>query len=81
MKIKTEKNSVTIRHLKIWLPENITIDDARNILKEKRITAYHMWTRNPMYVAISYKNKMELEKAKLYAKRVGELSENRQVKK
>lgn len=77
MKVKTEKNSITLKHLRIWLPENITIEDARKILKEKRITAYHMWTRNPMYVSIMYKNNIELEKAKLFAKMVGELSEER----
>jgi hypothetical protein len=78
MKIKTEKTSVTLNHLRVWLPENITINDAHKILKEERITAYHMWTRNPMYVSIMYKNNADLEKAKLFVKIVRKLSKERE---
>ena len=80
MKIKTEKTSVTLTHLKIWIPENITLGEVKGLLKGKRITAYHMWTKNPMYVSISYKNDTELEKAKRFAEMLGELADIKKEK-
>jgi hypothetical protein len=80
MKIKTEKYSTTILRFKVHLPENVTFDDAREILKNKGISAYHGSTRKPMWVSITYDGSRELEKAKSFAKAIGELSEKRMEK-
>jgi hypothetical protein len=76
-KIKTEKISTTTKHLKIWIPKNITIDDVRKVLKEKHLLAYHMWTRDPIYVSIGYRDKSELERAKSFVKIISEISDKR----
>ena len=81
MKVKTEKYSSTILRFKVFLPENVTFDEARNILKNKGISAYHGWTGKPLqWVSITYSSERELEKAKTFAKLVGELSEKKKEK-
>jgi len=81
MTIKTEKYSTTILRFKVYLPENVTFDEARDILKSKGIRAYHGWTgKKPQWISISYSGERKLEKAKTFAKLVGELSEKKKVK-
>ncbi len=78
MAIKTEKVKITLTRLKIWIPKHITEKEVYNLLKENRIMAYHMWTRDPMYVSILYKNKAELDKAKSFAKLLEQLGNERE---
>ncbi len=78
MAIKTENVTVTLTRLKIWIPLSITKEEVTKLLKEKHILAYHMWTRKPMYVSILYSNKIELEKAKAFAKLLEQLEKERE---
>ena len=80
MKVKTEKYSTISLSYKVYLPENVTFDEARKILKKKGISAYHGWTRKPMWISITYDGSRELEKAKTFAILVGELSEEKMRK-
>jgi len=81
MKIKTERYSTTILRYKVYLPENVTFKEATDILKKKGITAYHGWTgKEPRWISITYGGERELEKAKQFANRVGELSEEKMGK-
>jgi hypothetical protein len=79
MKVKTEKQSTTLLMFKVYLPENVTFDEAREILKRKGIKAYHGWTgKKPQWISITYSGEREFEKAKTFAKLVGELSEKKE---